>query len=115
MGKLCNTEPTLDCLTCYETTKQSPCVATLLFDLDLTVGVSYYLWVVDKFYNVYREQVTVTAGGIITPNLANYPDSFFNENAGYFWCYLTTDIAGLNKVTFTLAGTSYKCFIFNIA
>jgi len=114
MALICGHTIVLDCLTCYEFDKSSPCVQTLAFDLDLTAGVSYYFWVIDKFGNAYRETVTVAVGGVIVPNLANYPSSFFNEFAGVFRCYLTTDAAGANKVAFTLGGVSYECFIFEI-
>jgi len=104
-----------DCISCYETTKSSPCDATLQFALGLTVGVSYYLWVTDKFANVYREQITVIAGGIVRPTLTQYPDGYFNEFAGPFRLFLTTDAAGANTVSFTLSGTAYTCIIFEIA
>lgn len=103
-----------DCISCFETTKQSPCDATLQFALGLTVGTVYYLWVVDKFANVYREQITVIAGGIVRPTLTEYPDGYFNEFAGAYKLFLSTDAAGLATVNFTIAGTIYSCLIFEI-
>lgn len=112
--KQCSKTFDVDCDVCYETTKSSPCDATLQFALGLTVGVTYYFWVIDKFANVYREQLTVIAGGIIRPTLTQYPDGFFNEYAGIFKAFLTTDAAGANKVNFTISGTTYNCIIFEI-
>lgn len=103
-----------DCSICYETTKGSPCAKTLQFALGLTVGTVYYFWIIDKFANVYREQLTVIAGGIIQPDLEKYPDGYFNEYAGIFKAFLTTDAAGANRVNFTISGTTYNCIIFEI-
>jgi hypothetical protein len=114
MAKICNKTFAQDCDVCYETTKSSPCVTTISFTLGLTVGLSYYFWVIDKFSNAYRETVTVIAGGKININTANYPDGFFNKNAGIFKAFLTTDAAGANKVTFTVATIDYECIIFEI-
>ena len=65
--------------------------------------------------NYYREAVTIAAGGLVVPNLDEYPDGFFSRYAGSFWSYLTTDEAGANKVEMTILAESYYCFTFEIS
>jgi len=90
-----------------------PCNGFLFVDVNLTPTAVYYFWVIDKFKNVYMEEITVLGDGSFGLDLTEYPDGFFNVNAGIFQAFLTTDLAGANKVTFTIVD-DYECMIIEI-
>jgi len=113
MAKICNKQFVANCDTCFEMVLGKPCNGFLFIDVNLTPTSVYYFWVIDKFKNVYREPITVLGDGSFGLNLAEYPSGFFNEYAGTFMAFLTTDLAGANKITFTITD-SYTCMIFNI-
>ena len=116
MPLVCGFTIPMDCNICYETTITEPCANnTINFQLNLTPGNQYYLWVIDKFKNVWRDQITVQSDGSINITISDYPNGLFNKNAGIFKIFLSTDLSGLNVVNFTINSVSYSCYIFGFS
>lgn len=59
----------------------------------LTVSTPY-LWVTDKFGNQYSAQVTVADDGSFVIDPSQFPEGMFNEHAGAFDLFLSSDEEG---------------------
>ncbi len=109
--KICS--PTVDrgCDVCAELTLAS--ATTMNVQAGLTPASTYFLWVIDKFKNVYHDIVVVNGDGSFDIVSANYPDQMFNENAGSFYIFLTSDIDGQNPIPMTINSVTSKCLLLN--
>jgi hypothetical protein len=104
-----------DCSTCYYTTV-CYCSNSLTIYAGLTPGKNYYLWVRDKFQNIYNDTVTIAANGSFIITFSHFPTGLFNYSAGCYDVFLTTDSQGQNPVSMSNLYPSkiYKCIIFDI-
>jgi len=113
MSLVCGLSLPIDCDTCYETVIIEPCLdATINFPLNLTPAASLYLFVIDKFRNIWCDLITVNSDGGIDIVVADYPDGLFNKNAGIFRIFLSTDITGSDVVDITIGSETYPCLVF---
>ena len=114
MAKLCNVTVEADCDVCYYTTVESPCDTPIEFETDLVAGAVYYLWLVDKFDNVYRHGIIIEAGGVIPVDVDEYPEGFFTNHSGVFRIFLTTTTSQSSRIDFEIGSTEYSCITFEI-
>ena len=110
--KICS--PTVDrgCDVCEKLTFASATTINVL--AGLTPANTYYLWVIDKFKNVYRDIVAIAGDGSFSIVISNYPDKMLNEYAGSFYLFLSSDVNGTAIIPMTFNAVSYKCLIFDI-
>jgi len=109
---ICDTNFSVDCATCFEVSRADN---DLNFIYGLTPTTQYYLWIIDKFRNNYRELITSGADGSFDITLTDYPSGMFNKYAGDFEVFLSSDIDGLNVVNVIVATVSYPCVILSIS
>lgn len=113
MALVCSLRFPMDCDACYETIIIEPCADTTInFQVGLPAGQQRYLFVIDKFKNVWRNLITVKPDGSIDLTLTDYPDGLFNKYSGFFRVFLSTDDQGQNIVDLTINGNLYLCIIF---
>ena len=113
MALPCEDDFSVNCDECYEVSRADD---DLTFDYGLTPLTNYYLFVIDKFRNVYSELITTDGSGAFTinPSSVVFPNGMFNQYAGDFEVFLATDSEGANVVSFTLYATVYNCLILSI-
>lgn len=77
---------------------------------------SYHLWVRDKFLHLYTYTFTVSGGGsgsfVIDPD--QFPEGYFNQYAGAFDVWVSTDSGGLDVVGINLQSPPCPCLTLNI-
>lgn len=102
-----------NCDECYEVSRADN---DLIFNYDLDPSTQYYLWIIDKFNNSYRKLITTGIDGSFTidPSDAVYPSGMFNQYAGDFEVFITSDLEGTTKISFTIYATEYNCLILTI-
>lgn len=110
---ICDTEIESVCDECYEVSRSD---SDLTFIYGLTPTTQYYLWVVDKFRNSYWKLITSGADGSFTidPSDGTYPNGMFNQYAGDFEVFISSDLAGENRVNLTIYATTYTCVVLTI-
>ena len=108
---VCDIEIDLDCSNCYEVSRAS---SSLNFLVGLTPSTAYYLFVEDKFDNIYRVLITSGADGSITIDPASFPGSLFNKFAGVFTVVVSTSLTAETTSTLTIGGTAYSCISLSI-
>lgn len=110
---ICSENITQNCDVCYEVSRAD---TDLTFVYGLTPTTQYYLWVIDKFGTSYKVLITSGADGSFTldPSNSAYPSGMFNEYAGDFELFISTDADGDNVVALTIYATSYNCVILTI-
>lgn len=106
MAKVCVDPPSLDCDECKEL---SQLLSNLVIAAGLAASTAYYIWVVDKFGNIYRDQYITNGAGSFTLLNSNYPDGFFNPYAGAFTLITTMDQAGTVIVPMVFSAVDYNC------
>lgn len=108
---ICDENIDVNCDECYEVSRAD---SSLNFIYGLTPSTQYYLWVIDKFRNVYRNLFTSGVDGSFDIDLADYPSGMFNQYAGDFEVFISTDVDGSNIVAMTVYATPYNCLILSI-
>ncbi len=104
---------TLDCSICKELTKAYN--TSINIAAGLTPAANLYLWVTDKFGNQYRIIVTVAGDGSFNISTSLFPAGMFNQFAGSFDLFLTSDINGTTVVDMIFTSTHYKCLKLKIS
>lgn len=108
---LCDIDIDVNCDECYEVSRADN---DLNFIYGLTPSTQYYLWVIDKFRNVYRNLFTSGVDGSFDITLSNYPNGMFNKYAGVFELFISTDMDGADVVPLTIYATEYNCILLSI-
>lgn len=93
------------CTSCYEMSVGF-CPDAIELPVGLTPGANYYMFVRDKFDNIYRNLITINADGNIDVDFANYPTGFFSPEMGLIEIFLSASIDGSNPVTLNTSPTS---------
>jgi hypothetical protein len=76
----------------------------------------YYLWIRDKFDNVWADTVFANGDGTFDINQANFPSGMFTETFGPVDMYLSTDSLGVDYQELNLYGyLPYACIILSVA
>lgn len=106
--------PTSTCDSCYQIFF-SYCPSSLTFHTSFSMVESLYVWLQDKFGNVYMQPLTTNVDGTFTLDMSQYPNGMFNYNAGFFYMYLTTDYLGKDLVTIPYGvSPALSCIVFCI-
>ena len=102
------------CETCYEVSRADN---DLVFIYGLTALTQYYLFVIDKFNNVYKVLFTSGADGSFTIDSTNsaYPSGLFNIYAGAFEVFIASDVDGTTVIPLTIYATNYNCLSLTIS
>lgn len=109
---ICNENIDVNCDECYEVSRSD---SSLNFIYGLTPSTQYYLWVIDKFRNVYKNLFTSGVDGSFDIDLTDYPDGMFNPYAGDFEVFISSDVAGDTVIPLTVYATPYNCLILTIS
>lgn len=113
MPKVCNITLTSNCDVCKEL---SQLLSNLVIAAGLTASTSYYVWVVDKFGNIFRDQYTTNLAGSFTLLEANYPTGMLNPYAGAFEIFVSMDQDGDTIVPMDFGDADeYNCAILRIS
>jgi hypothetical protein len=108
--------PPQDCSACYQESFAG-CGTSFTIHTRFTgsPAPTYYMWVQDKFENVYVNTVSPNLDGSVTVVFSNFPQSFFNIYAGYFQLWFTTDPSGYDLVPIPMGvSPDLTCIVFNI-
>jgi hypothetical protein len=115
-NKLCWCLP-INCDVCY--TYIIPYCPPTLINIpttNLTYNSTYYLWIRDKFGNVWTDTVLGLSDGTFNINQANFPTGMWTEDFGPIDIYLSTDNLGTIVKPLQLYGYSpYNCLILSVA
>lgn len=111
---ICDDDIVKNCDVCFEVSRSD---TDLTFIYGLTPTTQFYLWVIDKFQTNFKVLFTSGADGSFTidPTNAVYNAGMFNEFAGEFEVFISTDVDGVNVVTMTLYGTNFDCVLLAIS
>ena len=107
--RVCEELPS-SCDYCYST--MSYCDLT---DINLSVGLTNsggstaYLWIKDKFENLYRDFITINSDGSVDINTNNFPDGMFNYTFGPTLMFLSSDIDGNSLIDMNILSITYSC------
>jgi len=113
MALLCNFIVPIDCDICSEQIIIEPCTNSVInFQVGLIPSTQLYLFITDKFKNVWRDKIKVKSDGSIDLALNNYPLGIFNKHSGFFKIFLSTDNQGTNIINLTINNNIYLCIIF---
>lgn len=96
----------LDCSICKELTKAYN--TSINIAAGLTPAANLYLWITDKFGNQYRVIVTIANDGSFNILTSLFPAGMFNQYAGKFDLFLTSDINGTTVVPMNFT-TPFNC------
>lgn len=112
--KFCGCQNTVDCSNClnYSVAYCPPTLINIPIT-NLTNGTSYYLWIIDKFNNAYRDTVTGNLNGSFDINQVNFPTGMFNNGFGKRDVFLT-DLSG-NNVQMNYGGNTYNCIMLKVS
>ena len=112
MALICDLNISLNCDSCFETAKA---YGNLTFPVGLAPTNTYYLFVIDRFGNVYRQIVTIAGDGSFTIDSAGDPSGLYEGSSGEsLQLFLSSDINGSNFVLLTINATSYNCIMFAV-
>lgn len=114
MPLVCGYNIPINCNICYEMSIIEPCNNSIInLQVNLISKNQYYLWVIDKFNNIWRDIVIVKIDGSIDLIIANYPIRLFNKNTGIFRIFLSNDISGADIIDLKINTIIYLCIILN--
>jgi len=109
MSKICITIPD-ECKSCYKLCIEY-CPTGINIQPKLNPDTKYYLFVVDHFGNVWRDDITINQDGSFDIDLANYPSGFFTSSSGAVNIFLSENEDGSNPIDMTFDGTVYNCVL----
>lgn len=111
MGQVCITVPET-CDECYS--MELTTASSFNIPAGLTPAATYYLWVRDKFGNLYQDTIVVNGDGSFDIQTGDFPDGLFNIYAGAFTVFLSTDTEGLELVPMNFSMTMWSCLQFTV-
>jgi len=117
-NKICFCLPNDFCDQCYELS--IPYCPPTLINIPTTNLVPYYtmyyLWIRDKFDNVWTDTVFANGDGTFDIDQTNFPSGMFTESFGPIDMYLSTDSLGVDYQELNLYGyLPYACIILSVA
>lgn len=89
------------------------CFTTLNIKTELASNASIYLWIRDKFGNLYRDSIMTEYDGAIIIISADFPKGLF-QLAQIFDLFVTSDIDGINILPM-FSNPAYNCIKLNIS
>lgn len=110
MSKVCNIEIPEDCESCYLYTLN---LSDLIISSGIAANTTYYVWIIDKFGNIFRDQYNTDNNGNFILDEKNYPDNMFNKFSGNFRMFISSDIDGNNIIPMTWYFQNFNCVILN--
>lgn len=102
-----------NCDECFELSI-AYCPNQINISASLTPSASLYLWIRDKFKNLWEDQITVNADGSFDINIDNFPTGMFTPNFGAVDIFLTTDNKGADIVPMTFSAIDYNCLLLSV-
>jgi hypothetical protein len=115
MSKFCFCIPGT-CDTCYE--YSIPFCPGSLVNIPCTnlvpYYVTYYLWIRDKFGNLWQDTVTGNSDGSFTITLSDFPSGMFTPAFGPMDVFLTTDDMGTIAQVMYFNLEEFNCVILNV-
>lgn len=112
MIPICFCIPT-DCSECYEH-NVSYCPDEINISAGLTPSDTLYLWIRDKFNNIWDDIITVNADGSFDINMSNFPTGMFTPSFGSIDIFLTTDAKGQSVQEMSFDTQEYNCLILTV-
>jgi len=108
----------IDCSSCWVYNLSTTCAPNIINipSSNLINGTTYYLWIVDKFNNVYKSTAIGQANGSfnISQTDSNFPIGLFMGGVGKRDIFLTTDSIGNDEQPLIYGAVSYNCVILGI-
>ena len=102
-----------NCDDCYELSVAS-CLTTINVPCtNLTNGVTYYLWIRDKFQKLYYSTVVGKSNGSFDITASDFPTGMFTKIFGVLDIFLTTNSTGVTIQPMTFI-TNYNCVILSV-
>lgn len=105
----CNDEISFVCEECYQVVYED--CEDITIDVGLSAATSYCIKLIDKFGNVYEQEVTTTIGGAFDIDLDELPDNFFNPFSGKIELQIFENRNTDTRVQFTAAYTLFNCLL----
>ena len=109
MSKVCITIPE-ECKSCYKLCIEY-CPTGINIQAGLVDGDIYFLFAIDHFGNVWRDEVTINPDGSFDIDLANYPSGFFTSTSGAVNIFLSLSEDGANPIDITFDTGTYNCIL----
>ncbi len=100
------------CESCYVTIFKA-CTDNATISPALPINSIFYLFVTDKFDNLYIQQVATDGSGAFIIDFSAYPETLFTENSGFFEMTVSESSAFSTNETLTFDGSFYNCIIFS--
>lgn len=97
-----------NCSECLELSFET--CSDLTFDVGISDG-SYFVWIYDKFGNVYKKAITVLSNSF-TLYITDFPEGLFTGTG--FLLYISESETTNTQEDFTFGYDSYNCAIFNM-
>lgn len=100
----------VDCSDCFDMNVSYCPSSPININAGQTPAIQIYLWVRDKFGNLYNDFVTVNGDGSVDIDLTHFPKGMFTPEFGSVDMFLTSDADG--KLVLPM-GTLYPAETFN--
>ena len=111
MPQSCNIIPA-DCSVCFRI-ETLICPNRLLIPTGISSGTQLYLWLRDKFQNLYYDLIIIDGFGTAILDPGNFPAGLFNI-PGFLDMFLTSDVDGSNVVPMQISSVEYNCVIIEV-
>lgn len=113
MTQFCGTIP-IDCSECADVSA-APCQSVINLAVGLTPSTQYYLWIRDRFSNLYFDLITVGIYGSVDIDTANFPAGMFETSGVFFDIFITSDSNGVDIIPLNVnPGVTNNCIILSI-